>query len=437
MVKGFNFLRENLLKNKILIENFTFLSVLQISNLILFLITIPFLFRVLGSDLYGLIVFAQAIVFYFSVFINFGFNLTATRDISVNRADRFKVSEIVSSVLTLKILLFLFSMGVMVSLTLLIPEFIKHRTLFILAMLAGLSEALFPVWYFQGIEKMKYITFINVTTRIIATVFVFILIDSPGDYVYYPLVIGLGTVTGAIAALAVVFYKHGIEFRLVKPGLLREYFRENLTYFLSNVSTQIYANANKVIIGALIGLSHLAYYDIADKVVYILRVPYSLIGQTLLPRMSRNKNVSFLNRLIILTLVLTLFLLVAVMIFSDLIVRYFSGNNNPEAANILRILSVALLPMIISLFYGDILLITLSRKIEYLKTRFFGMLFYFVLISILFISGFLDVITAAITLVLLEFFIATLSYIFAARHDTAVNGEDSIMRIIFPNFGSK
>ena len=97
MIAGLKLIKSSLLRNRILVENFTFLSILQVSNLLLFIVTIPYLFRVLGSESYGLIIFAQTTVYYFTILTNYGFNLPITRDVSVSRDDRKKLSEIVSS----------------------------------------------------------------------------------------------------------------------------------------------------------------------------------------------------------------------------------------------------------------------------------------------------------------------------------------------------
>jgi PST family polysaccharide transporter len=403
-------LKENILKNKILVENFTFLSVLQVSNLVLFLITVPFLFRVLESQNYGLIVFAQTIAIYFNILINFGYNLTATRDISVNRDSVEKVSEIVSSVLVIKVFFFLISFFLMVLMVFLIKGLKDHWELFLITMLTCLSDALFPVWYFQGIQKMKYITFINVTARIIATILVFIVIAAPDDYTYYPLLMGAGSLVGACMALLVVFAKHKIIFRFYKFGIIRSYFSNNVLYFLSNVSTQIYGNANKIIIGAFIGMADLAFYDIADKILYIVRVPFSLLGQTIFPKVSHDKNIRFLRKIVLLALASATIVIICLFLFSDFIITYFSGTHNPGAALVLKIIAFSLLPMIISLFYGDILLISFNRKLEYLKSRFFGLVFYFSVISVLYLAGYLNLVSMSVIVVLLEILIASLSY---------------------------
>ncbi len=402
-------LRSNFLKNKILVENFTFLSVLQVSNLALFIITIPYLFRVLGSQNYGLTVFAQTTAFYFSIFINFGFNLTATRDISVNRDDSSRVTEIVSSVLTIKIIIFLVSVILMAGLTYAVPQLGKHRLLFLLSMLAGLSDALYPIWYFQGIEKMKYITFINVSTRVLATVLVFVVITVPGDYIIYPLVLGIGTVTGALTGLFIVFRRHFVKFRLQKPATLKAYFYDNVLYFFSNVSTQIYVNANKIIIGSFLGMVEVAYYDVAEKIINILKVPYSLLGQTLFPKVSRDRNVNFLRRILFYILLFSVAIIAIIHVFAPLLISFFSGTPNGNSIRILRILSLSLLPISISLVYGDLILINFGLKTEYARMRILGFIIYFLAFLGLYFTGSLGVVQLSVMVVCVEIFIAAYS----------------------------
>jgi O-antigen/teichoic acid export membrane protein len=403
------------LKNKILIENFSFLTILQAANLVLFLITVPYLFRVLGKDHYGLVIFAQTIVCYFSIFVNFGFNLTATRDISMNRDNRSKVSEIVSSVLVIKFLFFILSLILMCLLTMLVNNFREYRTLYLLSMMACLSEAIFPLWYFQGLEKMKYITFINVSTRVLSTALVFVFIRESSDYFKYPLIIGTGTISGALIALFIVFRKQSVMFRFSPLVTLKSYLNENVLYFLANVSTQVYVNANRIIVGIFLGMTQVAYYDVAEKVINIIKVPFSVLSQAFFPKFAKERNISFLKKVMYGTVLFTFLVVIALFLFSFPVMNFLTGSASVVSVKILRILSLSLLPISFSIFYGDIIMINFGMKNEYARMRFFGLLIYLALVAALIVFRFIGVFQLGITIIVVELFISVYSYFLCRR----------------------
>ena len=88
-----------------LIQNFTSLSILQIANYLFPLIVLPYVVRVLGPAKYGLINFAAAFIAYFNLISDYGFSLSGTKEISIIRDDKEKLSKTFSTIITIKLLL--------------------------------------------------------------------------------------------------------------------------------------------------------------------------------------------------------------------------------------------------------------------------------------------------------------------------------------------
>ena len=179
-------------------HNFVYLYLVRIANYILPLLTVPYLVRVLGPGKYGLLAFAQAFIQYFMILTDYGFSASATREISVNSSDPLKVSRIFSSVMAIKTFLMILSFSVLSLAILIFGKFRSNSLVYFYTFGIVLGDLLFPVWFFQGMEKMKYITLRNIVAKIIFTASIFIFIRKPSDYIYVPLINSLGfLITGS------------------------------------------------------------------------------------------------------------------------------------------------------------------------------------------------------------------------------------------------
>ena len=210
----FKNLFDSLTKHKTIVKNFGYLSILQVINLLIPLATYPYLIRVLGKESYGLVIYAQAIIGYFLILVQFGFNVSAMNLISIHRDNKKKLSEIISSTFVLKSILFLCAIILLFIFLGYVPVGQNNQWLFILCMWVCLYDILFPIWYFQGIEKMQYITVITLINRLVFLIFIFILIKAPDDYLFVPIINGGGALLSGITSLYIIFGKHKIKFIL-------------------------------------------------------------------------------------------------------------------------------------------------------------------------------------------------------------------------------
>src|SRR5208283_1780 len=87
------------------LRNVTSLSGLQVVTYFFPIIILPYLFRVIGPEKFGLIAFAQAFVQYFMILTDYGFNVSATKEIALCPENKTKICQIISAVMTIKAIL--------------------------------------------------------------------------------------------------------------------------------------------------------------------------------------------------------------------------------------------------------------------------------------------------------------------------------------------
>ena len=183
---------ELLKRHSVLFENFTYISILQIFVILAPLLTYPYLVRVLGSDLYGWVITAQIVASYGSILVDFGFKSVSAKHVSIHRENKAKLSEIVSSILTIRFFLWLCSLIVYMGIIRFIPLYREHFWLFFFSFGITFNELLFPQFYFQGMERMKYITILNIIIRSVFVVLTFFCIRKAEDYILVPLLLAIG-----------------------------------------------------------------------------------------------------------------------------------------------------------------------------------------------------------------------------------------------------
>lgn len=415
--KHIKHIREKIKMHSLLVQNFSYLSLLRIFNMLLPLITYPYLIRVLGEEKYGLVVFAQAIIAYLVILVGFGFNLSATKDVSVNRNDKDKLGEIVSSVLIIKTLLFIVSALAVWLIIQFVAQAREHQLLFFYTLWMCMYEAIFPIWYFQGIEKMKYITYLTLVSRLFFLCLIFVFIRSSEDYLFIPILNGVGALISGFISLYIIIGKHKIKLSIQPVSVLKQYFLDSFPIFISNISIQIYATTNKVIAGALLGMREVAYYDLGEKIVSLIKVPVFIVNQSIFPKVAREKNKLFLNKIIRYLLIFAAVVTIPLLIFSTPVIKILGGVEMLPSLSIVRILILTLIPVTISVIYANTYMIAWGLNREYMKIRIYANLVYVVLIAVTLIFKLIDMNTLAYITLIVETFIAAASMYYYRNQD--------------------
>ena len=360
-------------EHKRLLSNFILLSILQGANYLLPLITFPYLVRVLGVEKFGLLAFASASIAYFNILTDYGFNLTATREVSIHRSDKNKLNEIFSSVMIIKLTLLIISFILLLILVFSLEKFKNEYLIFLFTFGSVVGQVLFPQWFFQGMERMKYITFLNILAKGIFTIAIFIFIHQQSDYWKVPLINSLGFIIAGIAALYIIYKNFNIQFSFQKLEILKYYLVDGWHLFLSNFAGNFYRNFNTLVLGFLTNDLYVGYYSIAERIVKIIQTLQNIAGDTLFPYFSKkilhNKNYFFELTKKYLKIIIGIYSLLTILTFllSPIIIYLTQGNYQEETILDLRIMSLVILIGGLNYYFGVLGLITMGYKKEFSK----------------------------------------------------------------------
>ena len=328
--------------------------------------------------------FAQAFIIFFNLLVDYGFNLSATREISVNRENKEKLTEIFSSVMSIKFILIGISFTILSIIIFSFENFSNNIDLYYLTFLWVIGQALFPIWYFQGLEKMKYITIVNITSKLIFTVAIFIFIQNEADYILVPILNGLGFIIGGLLSLWIVHKDFNQSFQIQSFKILIMYFKDSSQFFLSRLSSVGYSNVNTFLAGILLSPVFVTYYYLADKAVSVILTLFSPIVQTIYPYLAKKYNFVFLVKLLSILMVVSLLIVSLGYLCSDLISIILLGEINDIFKNLFYVI-IPIIPIsILYVMLGAPLLLARGYKKEFNLSIIYGFVIHLLLLSILY-----------------------------------------------------
>lgn len=345
---------------KRLLSNFLSLAVIRGSSMFLPLITLPYLVRVLGAENFGLINFVLAIIMYFNIFVSFGFELSATREISIHRENMEKVSEIFSSVMIIKFIFLIISLFILSVMILVFDSFKQNATLYFVTFGVVVGNALFPIWFFQGMERMKYITYFNLSAKIFYTVFIFVLVHEKSDYIYVPLLNSIGMIGSGIVSIWMILKYYPVHFFVPSVATIISYSKDSSHFFLSRVANDGSVHYVTTMVGLFFGNTIVGYYSMVTKLLQAFSSLGGIVAQTIYPYMSKSKNISMYKKIFIVVVSVSIIILIPILYYHNMILELVFHLQNELLSNIFLIMFSGSIFGIISSLIGYPLLAALG-----------------------------------------------------------------------------
>jgi len=254
------------------------------------LIIIPYLINVVGSEKYGIYAFGFALIFYLINIVQYGFSLSAVRLISLNRENKTKLNSIYSQVFTTQLYLTFTVLFVLSLLVSFVDKFSEYYVIYLFFYILIIGELLTPMWLFLGIEKMRFITIVNLISKSTFAILTFLLVNKESDFIYISLYQSIGFLISGLTAQYIVFVKLRIKFSLVSFYQVKIMLKDGVSSFLTLITPTIYTNTSIFLIGVFGVPQFVSYMQIGTKVSGAFSVLNTILTNVFYPIINRNNN---------------------------------------------------------------------------------------------------------------------------------------------------
>jgi len=254
------------------------------------LITIPYLVSKLGIQNFGLVNYAMSLALYFSAVMQYGFSITAVREIARNRENPRQVAIIYSETLSAIVVLIAVCALIYFPITLSVEIFRKQLPLYFFSFCFISAQALFPIWFFHGMENMRQSAILSFLSKILFLVSIFTFVKAPDDYSLVAAANAISMMACSLFSILWIAKRHRVLY--IRPSIkniLRLYGRGK-DAFIAQLAPNLYNNSATFLLGSFAGAAPVGLFSAATRVVEVFNSVGMIISSAFFPYLARNQN---------------------------------------------------------------------------------------------------------------------------------------------------
>ena len=254
-----------------IIFNIFYLYSVQGLNLILPILVLPYLIRTLSIEAFGKYSFVFAFSQFVMLFVDFGFNLSATKKIAENIDNPKVVKSVYWNVTLIKLLLSVVSLFFVFIFVLLVPKISQHLDGILYSYIMVLGTVFFPIWWFQGNNKMRELSIVSAVSKIVSYPLIFVFVRTKDDYNNAIVIQSMSYFLAGIFSI-VYLYRNNREYFsdlewFVSPSKYIDEMKDSLPIFISNSSISLYTNSLTIFLGVFSTEYNVGLFGAMEKIV--------------------------------------------------------------------------------------------------------------------------------------------------------------------------
>lgn len=354
--------------------NFLSLSLLQIGNYVLPMLTLPIISRIIGPDNYGVISYAFAFVGYFVLLINAGFDLYGSRLITAQKGNREALNETFTDIIATKAFLMVAATILFVTCLVFIPQLREERTVFFFTFLICIGWVLNPSWLYHGMQESRRYALFSFLSKLLFSVFVVFIVKHRDDYIYHPLLTSLAHILVSVISFRYAIKKYNLKITGISFRKILDTFNKNrklsVIWWVSNQAS----STNILLAGFILTYAQTGFFSAALRIIIILQSVISLpVNTVLFPYIGEafnegyEKGLQRIHKILPYVFMLSAGLSIVTFLMAKFIIIVFFGNEFAEAVILLKILSCVLFFSAVNGAFGQQVLLNLKSDGTYMK----------------------------------------------------------------------
>lgn len=338
--------------NKKIVSNFIYQASYQLTLIILPIMSVPIVSKALGAEGVGTWNFIYSIVSYFMLIGGLGLANYGVREIAIAKKDKRQLSK---KFWELELFNAFFSIGTLFS-YLLVCLFLPNKELYLIMSISVFSIFLDISWFFAGIEDFKRITIVNIMIRILSFICIVFFIRGKDDLVNYFFIQACTTLLSQ--AVFWWFIKEKIMFIKVSMKEIGHHFLPSLNFFMAKLSSTIFSNLNKTILGLMTTMSIVGIYSNSLILVLMASSLINALNIVMIPYMSHlnsdkneKKLIETLQKSIHIQFYFTIAIMFGIITTNKHLIGWFFGEGFEQMKNIVPLLAIT---VVLQSFYGAV-----------------------------------------------------------------------------------
>lgn len=336
---------------KRLYKNIILLLFVQFSNYIAPLLVLPYLTRVLGVEGFGIIVMAMSMTSIAMILTDFGFNLSGTYWIANHQKLHDLVAKYIGAVVIIKATLSVVSIGGVILYSALFEHAGFSSAIILAIALIILSQGFQFTWFFQGIERMKNVTFSLVTAKLLYMLAIFMLVDDANDTAIVLYCLAGSNIVSTLIGFALL-RREGYWIGIPSPSTVKDVFTSSIGFFMSRAAVGVYTSASTFIVGSMCGVHQAALYSSAEKLYQAGQGVTAPVSQALYPYLARSGDINSLYKFVIVLIIPLTIGCSFFYYYSEYVLSWFYGEEFGQAYEILQIFLICSVINFVSVNFG-------------------------------------------------------------------------------------